>query len=479
MIEFGQRTIYLTYTCPVSRFTYAGHPRSGHLYEHTNDLKDAVSRIKRIAVKHGQPVSWVINDQEYLNKEGLLPDFLLWQSQGDSILVTMELTTSPSGIDKFDTKQVIRWIGEQCDDANLKPDGLWSLKFFESDLKALAEMPVTEYPWTRNLAGSCWHQMGIDDSTWLGCPFNPYYPALWNIKAPAQPDEPQEFLMLEWLTRDIQACLSGGFPATFSLDPADTNRKAAGGFGCEEDALRYSRLLINETVRQAAFNPIVVVDINEEARHYQSEGHDKDFMLEGMFGEYAKIARGAPAGATVRQAAYREVWDGWRQQHPHMPESIYLYSDLDWRTTEIPGAGAEYNYRTPGDKAVLYQDADVQIGFLKSRGPLPVEFYSYAMRIPGLNSNDPYPSIKLPPIDLREQHIEQEPDGLKLTLLFHSSEAVDDAGFFFWDIPVKGDETVVEKDPTVKNVRVTPAGLFVLAKLNKGPTHSIIHLRNS
>ena len=82
--------VFLTYTCPVSRFTYAGHPRAGHLYEHTNDLRDAVERIKRIASSHGQPVSWVINDQEYLNREGLLPDLLRWKAEGDSLLVTMD-----------------------------------------------------------------------------------------------------------------------------------------------------------------------------------------------------------------------------------------------------------------------------------------------------------------------------------------------------------------------------------------------------
>jgi len=160
-----ERLLLLSFTCPVSRFTYAGHPSRGTLYEHTNDLHDAVRRIARIADRHGQPVSWVINDQEYLNREGLMPWLLDRREKGDSILVTMELTTSPPEVDKRDAEAVLRWIGDRTRQAGFVPDGLWSLKFFESDLQAILRLPAEEFSWARNLAGSCWHQEGIDDST--------------------------------------------------------------------------------------------------------------------------------------------------------------------------------------------------------------------------------------------------------------------------------------------------------------------------
>ncbi len=463
--------LFLTYTCPVSRVTYAGHPSHGTLYRHTNDLPDAIHRIKTIARRHGQPVSWVINDQEYLNLEGLLPEILRFQSEGDSVLVTMELTTSPAEVDKTDTAAVIRWIGARCREAHLAPDGLWSLKFYESDLTAIASLPGAEYPWTRNLAGSCWHQLGIDESNWLGCPYNPYYPALWNSKAPAGSGDPHDFLMLEWLTRDMQACISGGFPATFSLDPADANRRDQGGFANEPDALRYSVRLIDETARQIAFNPTVVVNINEEARHYQTEGHDKDFMLDGMFRRFAEIRRDPPSGVDVKQAAYADVWAAWRGRHPETPAQVYVSRDLDWRQGEIPGAG-DYNHRAPGDMSVLYQDASVQMAFLRSRGSLPVEFYRYADHCPGADSNDSYPTSRLPLLQLREQVISQ-PGGegsgaVDVSLVIHSDEAVPDLGLMLWTAPVKGNERVLEKNSSVKSVRPTPAGLFVRCSLNAG-----------
>lgn len=471
--------LYLTYTCPVSRFTYAGHPSHGTLHEHTNDLADAVGRIKGHASRYGQPVSWVINDQEYLNLEGLMPDFIRWQAEGDSILVTLELTTSPEGVDKTDTAAVLGWISERCQEAGFTPDGLWSLKFFESDLAAINTLSNDEYPWARNLAGSCWHQEGIDDSTWLGCPYNPYYPALWNSKAAAQPDEPQDFLMLEWLTRDITAILSGGFPATFSLDPADANRKDAAGFSTEQAALEYSNRLIDETARQVAFNPTVVVNINEEARHYQTEGHDKDLMLDGMFARFAGIRSSGLPGVEVYQAGYREVWSAFRQRHPVTPERIFVTSDLDPRdASQMTGPGA-YAFKVAGDTAVLYEDAQVQMCFLRSKGALPVEFYNYADKAPGKDTNDPYPCTAVPQFHLRHLGFERLARGVDVNLAVFAPQPASDIGFMFWEVPVKGDEVLVSASPNVLCARATPAGLFVRLKDVDGHTEASVTMERS
>ncbi len=472
-----ERLLLLSFTCPVSRFTYAGHPSRGTLHEHTNDLHDAVRRIAGIADRHGQPVSWVINDQEYLDCEGLLPWLLERRGKGDSILVTMELTTSPAGIDKRDAAAMLRWIGEQTQKAGLTPDGLWSLKFFESDLQAILSLPPDEYGWARNLAGSCWHQEGIDDSTWLGCPYNPYYPAVWNSKAPAQPGEDHSLLMLEWLTRDINAILHGGFPATFSLDPADSNRRDAGGFSCEADALRYSVALIDETARQVAFNPTVVININEEARHYQTEGHDKDYMLDGMFRRFAEIAASPPPGVTVRQAACRDVWREFRQRHPATPESIWLTRDLDWREGELAGADAAYSSRPRGDLALLYQDSSLQSAFLRSRGPLPVELFDYTERAPGRDSNDPYPLRRLPPLQLRSREMDASGGEASVRMAVHSEAGAGLCPVMLWDAPVKGDERVIALEGCIRRARPTPAGLFLLLELAAGTSEAFVRLK--
>lgn len=471
----GDRQVLLTYTCPVSRFTYAGHPRAGTLYEHTNDLRDAVVRIKRIASSHGQPVSWVINDQEYLNKEGLLPDLLRWRNDGDSILVTMELTTSPPDVDKLDTEAVVRWIAARCADAGFEPDGLWSLKFYESDLRALLRLPANALRWTRNLAGSCWHQQGIDESTWLGCPFNPYFPALWNVKAPAGPDEPNEFLMLEWLTRDICACVRGGFPATFSLDPADSNRRDAGGFQTEAEALRYSVALIREMFLQSVTNETVVIDINEEARHYQTEGHDKDYMLDGMFAEFEKLAALGIGGTSVRQVPCREVWAEYRRRYEHTPEGIYSFGDLDWRPGAVEGAGDAYNRRVPGDRAVLYQSTRAQMAFLRSRGPLPVECYDYASRASGANRNDPYPCTPPARIEVRDQCVESQNGSIAVELAVFCEQTAS-AGVMIWDAALTGAERVVDFSGPVVSARAAPGGVFLLMQLPEGESRVKVKL---
>ncbi|MCC6485646.1 MAG: hypothetical protein IT209_12435 [Armatimonadetes bacterium] len=454
----------------MSRFTYAGHPRAGTLYEHNNDLPDAVSRIKRFAEKHSQPVSWVINDQEYLNLEGLLPDLLRHKAGGDSILVTMELTTSPDGVDKMDTAAVLRWIHQRCQEAGFTPDGLWSLKFYPDDLNAILGLPEHDFAWTRNLAGSCWHQLGIDESTWLGCPFDPYYVAPWNAKAAAQKGDPQSLLMLEWLTRDITACLADGHPATFSLDPADANRKYAGGFDTEADALKYSVALIDEVARQRAWNETVVVNINEEARHYQTEGHDKDVMLDGMFRRFHELAQ-SPG---VKQAAYAEVWAYYRRKHAQTPQSLFVCGDLDWRKGMVSGASEDYGRRPRNDVSLLYQDSSCQMGFLKSRGAFAVEAYDYAARIRDLGDNSPYPNSAPTQAALGVVRYQSADGALEVDFSVTSGAQNGSQllGLVLWDAPVTGAEALVSADDAVEVVRAASKVLFVKLHCPDDQVHS-------
>ena len=443
-----QGDVFFTYTCPVSRKTYAGHPRNGYLYAHENDIEEAVNIIHGLARKHGQPVTWVINDQEYTNQEGLAYYFKTFQSEGDTILVTMELTTSPSGVDKYDTKAVLEWVNARCKEAGLRIDGLWSLKFLESDLAAMQQLDSDEFAWTRNLAGSCWHQQGIDDSTWCGCPFNPYYASAHNVRMPAQDDEPADFLVLEWLSRDITAILKGGFPATFSLDPADTNRKDQGGFGNEPDALKYSISLIMELARQRALNPRTVINVNEEARHFQSEGHDKVMMLDGMFGCASQIEN-------VKRVGYRDIYRIFRESQAPDDERMYVCRSVDWRA--------------PEDLSVLYEDSHGQMGFLKSHGALPVEFYNYAARHPGNDSNDSYPQEDLTGVRVVSENVKKKSDGIDVQIQIESDRAFDDIGIVSWDVDAKDSVHLAAASANVKAVKAGLDGcVFIKARLIAG-----------
>lgn len=443
-----ENAVYFTYTCPVSRMTYAGHPREGHLYAHDNDLEEAVNIIHSLARKHNQPVSWVINDQEYTNQEGLLHYFKQFQEEGDAILVTMELTTSPAGVDKYDTKAVISWINDRCKEAGLRIDGLWSLKFLETDLEAIREMDPVEFAWTRNLAGSCWHQIGIDDSTWGGCTYNPYYPSVKNVRAPAQVNDPQDFLMFEWLSRDIAAILAGGFPATFALDPADSNRKDAGGFDNEPDACKYSQSLILEIAKQRQLNDIVVVNVNEEARHYQTEGHDKSFMLDGMFGIASQIEG-------VKRISYKDLWPEFRNHYKSTPERLFVCNNVDWRAKQ--------------DLAALYENASCQIGFLKSHGNLPVEFFDYSAQFPGKNSNDAYPMTSIDGIEVTSQEVNKSEEGTEIILKIMSEKPYANLGMAAWDTGAKLSDRIVETSSNVTAVKIGLEGcVFVMASISAG-----------
>lgn len=443
-----ENIVYFTYTCPVSRKTYAGHPRDGYLYTHDNDLEEAIDIIYNLSRKHGQPVTWVINDQEYTDQEGLLKRFQRYQSEGDAILVTMELTTSPPEVDKFDTAAVLTWINERCKEAGLRIDGLWSLRFLESDLEAILKLDPEEFGWTRNLAGSCWHQIGIDDSTWGGCPYNPYYPSIRNVRAPVQDGEPGDFLMLEWLSRDIAAILAGGFPATFALDPADSNRKDAGGFPNEREARDYSTALIKEIAWQRSLNQTVVINVNEEARHFQTEGHDKAYMLDGMFGCASEIDG-------IKRVTYRDLYAEFRMREPQTPERLFTCRSVD------PRVGPEL--------ALLYEDSQSQIGFLRSRGSLPVELINYAAGYPGNDGNSAYPQESLDGVRVVSQSVEEADGVVRITLSVESGESLQQMGFAVWDTSLSPSSQVETMSEQVGCARVGLDGcVFIKASLNQG-----------
>lgn len=449
-------SVYFTYTCPVSRKTYAGHPRDGHLYTHDNDLEEAINIIYNLARKHRQPVTWVINDQEYTDQEGLLHYFKRFQQEGDAILVTMELTTSPPEVDKFDTVAVLKWINERCKEAGLRIDGLWSLRFLESDLQAISKMDWKEFAWTRNLAGSCWHQVGIDDSTWGGCSYNPYYPSINNARSPAQDGEPHDFVMLEWLSRDIAAILAGGFPATFALDPADSNRKDAGGFPNEPEALAYSQALIKEIARQQSLNQTIVVNVNEEARHFQTEGHDKAYMLDGMFGCAAEIDG-------VKRASYREMFAEFRKREPQTPERLLVCRSVDPRVKP--------------ELAALYEDSACQMGFLRSDGSLPIEFYDYAARYAGNDVNSAYPQSGTDGVSIISQVIEKEDEALTIKLCVESERDMPQMGFALWDLVMDSSFRSTKASDGVSEVRIGLDGcLFVKAALKQGINELSVNL---
>lgn len=449
--------VYFTYTCPVSRKTYAGHPRDGHLYTHNNDLEEAVSIIHSLARRHSQPVTWVINDQEYTDQEGLLHYFRRFHDEGDSILVTMELTTSPSGVDKYDTQAVLAWIDDRCREAGLHIDGLWSLRFLESDLAAISGLDCERFGWARNLAGSCWHQIGIDESTWGGCPYNPYYVSRRNVRAPARPGESGEFLMFEWLSRDIPAILAGGFPATFSLDPADSNRRDSGGFDNEPDALRYSQSLISELARQVRLNPTVVINVNEEARHFQTEGHDKAFMLDGMFACATRIQG-------MRRIGYGELYSEFRRREPRTPDRLFVCESVDWRA--------------PKDTAALYEDVDCQMGFLRSAGPLPVEYFDYAADHQGQDSNEAYPQTGMAGVKVKSVNVESTVDGVDISLEIESERGgpAPGVGLMVWNAKVRSGSRVIKKSAGVISARVGLDGCaFIRAEIESG--HNLLNVR--
>jgi len=125
---------------------------------------------------------------------------------------------------------------------------------------------------------------------------------------------------------------------------------------------------------------------------------------------------------------------------------------------------------------VLFQDTGCQMAFLRSRGPLPVELYDYTARVPGADSNDPYPDSALPTLQLRKRTMAAGEAGLDVSLTLHASGPAEPVGVMIWDAPVKGDEVLTEKGGCVVTARATPVGLFIRMRLTAGENRAEVRL---
>lgn len=121
---------------------------------------ETLIHLKNLLSEYNQPVTWVINDSEYMGFDGTLPFLKQFQDEGDSVLITYEIVQRPSPVDRNNTEEVLRDAYQKCTDAGLRVDGVWSLKFWESDIKALIRLSK-DFSWAKNIAGACWYVNGV------------------------------------------------------------------------------------------------------------------------------------------------------------------------------------------------------------------------------------------------------------------------------------------------------------------------------
>lgn len=391
----------ITFTSCVSDLTYRGHPsidenfidcsqrivpwpETGlHWRSPNTDPVKTMVHLKELLREFNQPVTWVINDNEYKNLNGTLPYLTEYQKEGDSILVTYEIVQRPSPVNRKNTEEVLRYAFEKCTEAGIRIDGVWSLKFWESDIEALSRLSH-EFEWAKNLAGACWMQGNhIDDSGWRGCPFGMYYPALNNIKGCSTQGGNSKLVMAQWLTRDFATGIQLDRIEPYGLDPADPSRQEIGGFENEEVAGDYLADIVKQCIANAGINSPNIIRLHEEVRMYYDEGHDKDTVIRKIFEAIDEY--GHRCLKTTLKAAY----ELYRKENPS-GYNDYLYS------------GTSLDKRYPKEKIMLYEDGICQMHFREGIGNYPYRIYDYTKQYKSANSCD-YPVSAFPvlPLDTR------------------------------------------------------------------------------
>jgi len=391
------RPSIITFTSSVSDLLYCGHPSVDenfidcspreipwpetkfHWRSPNTDPVKTLKHLKNLLNEYNQPVTWVINDNEYCNLNGTLPYLKQFQEEGDSILITYEIVQRPSPVNRKNTEEVLSYASRKCSEAGLEIDGVWSLKFWNSDIEALLRLSH-EFGWAKNIAGACWLQGNhIDDSGWRGCPYGAYYPAVNNIKGCQHPEENGRLVMMHWLTRDFATGISLDRIEPYGLDPADPSRPEIGGFENEAEAGDYLGKLAVQVINNINNSPCII-RINEEVRCYFDEGHNKDEVIRRL---YQAIDT---SGHNCLKTTIRKAYEIYRQENPEGNNS-YLYS------------GTSLDKRYPKEKVMLYEDGRYQMHFKESMGCYPYRIYNYLRRCKGGDVSD-YPVSVFPVISL-------------------------------------------------------------------------------
>lgn len=452
----------ITFTSCVSDLSYAGHPSKDEnfidfsnrkvLWPETKldwrspntDTVKTLIHLKEMLKSYEQPVTWVINDGEYMNLNGTLPYLKEYQKNGDSILITYEIVQRPSPVNRKNIEEVLRYAEQKCTEAGLHIDGIWSLKFIKSDVEAIIKLSK-KFPWARNLAGACWLQEGqIDDSGWRGCPFGPYYPALNNIRGCSLPNENGNLVMMQWLTRDFATGIQLDRIASYGLDPADPAKSETGGFGDESVAGEYLGDVALQTVQNVSDNAPNIVRIHEEIRGYYDEGHDKDIIIHKIY----QALRNAEKDCI--KTTLKEAFDIFRRENPNGNNS-YLYS------------GTTLDKRFLKDNIMLYEDGSCQIHFKRSLGNYPYRIYDYSKLGYGISDNDYYPVTIFPVLPLELKRV-----SCGIEIGFTVPERCSDGSIYALAIWNEPELKFTKSDFEVKHVKSHDGNHVLLFRLEKG-----------
>ncbi len=459
-MDRNNRKAIITFSSHVSEMSCAGHPgNDDNLVDVSNrksvppwvnhrhycpntDPVQAIRHVKALLSKHSQPVTWIINDNEYTNNNGTLPYLKKYQEDGDSIYVTFEITQRPSPVNRKNTEEVLRYHHEKCSEVGLRIDGVWSIKFWQSDIYALLKLSK-EFEWAKNLAGACFYQGGhVDDSGWKGCPLGPYYPALNNIKGCQTPPVKYDVVMTHWLSRDFSACLQLDKMEAWGLDPADPARPRIGGFYSEQEAGDYLASVAIQFVDNTPTNLPNIVRIHEETRCYFDEGHNKDIIIDKIYDALNNRKD------EIIKLPLNEATKIFREENPEGSNS-YLYS------------GVTLDKRFPQDKAMLYEDGRCQIHYKKSIGNYMYRMYDYTRQANDSNSAD-YPFKVFPYIPYKITNID---GGIELQFRIDQNLAKGIYSFAIWERP---DLNRAESTLMFKHIKSHDGNHVVLFQMTEG-----------
>lgn len=226
--------------------------------------------IETVAAAHHVPVSWMINNGQYLLNAGLYNAYHI--ANGDDVEVnntTAAIAQAESAFTWYAPAVSVEGAGH------------------ERDIAADLQQGENAF-W-----GITWNSHGIDSTADYGSPWGAYCADTSSYKRPS-PDGSCAMLAFEWTARDLTRAYLSGHEEYFSTDPDDLQQRA--GFSTV-GAQQYARALVDAYAAAGQSQPIVMMSQQESAEDLNLGDPQ---ILDALYGE--AVADGMRT-VTLRQAA--------------------------------------------------------------------------------------------------------------------------------------------------------------------------------
>jgi len=396
-----------------------------------NDKKGEPGAMNLAKIFHAQPntpLTWLIGGKEVRTHADL---FRQWHNDyGDEIGVNLlvfekpfleKLGIQPSGklysgpyhaifdYSYEDQLAQVRFLKKHVGETIGVPVNLISNLWNNSDTIKACEAAGYETYWAH-----CWHQQGVDNATFRGGLWYPFYQSAIEPKAPRQASEPKPAMVAAfWVISDLVNSYHLGVNVPTALHAFEQMRN-----GVPRD-IKYGERLLRECYKQAQWNDFVHLNIHMESVWAHGE------PLE-LFKEWFALCQ----EMGVRVVTQTEFSRWFKKNYKSTPTQVWHFTDV---LADCPTVlkGKERAYAD----MLFYGSQKRRMVFSQDRGPLPIELIRYDLEHQ-VEPSKPYPVATLPRVQVTKTEVKRcRP--LEVAVQLESQDELEEFAIAVWGLELR------------------------------------------